>query len=46
MPLHKFLDQEPAPVFTAIAVLTTAVVWAVLIAVPGLGPKDPWLPSY
>jgi hypothetical protein len=40
MPLHKFLDQEPAPVFTAIAVVTTAVVWAVLIAVPALGPKD------
>ena len=40
MPLHKFLDQEPAPVFTAVAILTTFVVWAVLIVVPGLGPKD------
>jgi hypothetical protein len=40
MPLHKFLDQEPAPVFTAIAVVTSAVVWTVLVAVPALGPKD------
>jgi hypothetical protein len=39
--LDKFLEQEKAPIFTAVSLLTTVVVWVVVIADILYKPHDP-----